>query len=188
MNKNCHSFNSILLGQSRLERNRITCRSGFLGRQVTKEVLSRATRNAGIARFMTNEEFNLYCIELQNGMYGQVDAALRFFVRFVGHLMSNKCNGIIQSKADHCVFYKKDVNGFPLMVTAVTVDDCLMGGHPKELKGNLTSSRRWILGSISVLIMISNEIITKMICTCYVPRKLRSMTSLRVMKNLSTEM
>jgi len=31
------------------------------------------------------------------------------------------------------VFYKKDVNGFPLMVTAVTVDDCLLGGHPKEL-------------------------------------------------------
>jgi len=48
-------------------------------------------------------------------------------------LVSDKCNGIIQSKADLCVFYKKDVNGFPLMVTAVTVDDYLLGGHPKEL-------------------------------------------------------
>jgi len=43
-------------------------------------------------------------------------------------LVSDKCNVIIQSKADPCVFYKKDVNGFPLMVTAVTVDD-----HQKEL-------------------------------------------------------
>ena len=55
------------------------------------------------------------------------------FVRFVGHLVSDKCSGIIQSKADPCVFYKKGVNGFPLMVTVVTVDDCLLGGHPKEL-------------------------------------------------------
>jgi len=50
-----------------------------------------------------------------------VDAALRFFVRFVGHLVNDKCNGIIQSKADPCVFYKKDANGFPLMATVVTV-------------------------------------------------------------------
>jgi len=28
--------------------------------------------------FLTIEEFNTHCIELQNGMYGQVDAALRF--------------------------------------------------------------------------------------------------------------
>ena len=82
---------------------------------------------------MSLKEFKTYCIELHKGMYGQVDAALRFFVKFVGYLESDKCNGIVQSKADPCVFYKKDVKGFPLMVTAVTVDDCLMGGHPKEL-------------------------------------------------------
>ena len=66
-------------------------------------------------------------------MYGQVDAARRFFVRFVGYLVGENCNGIVQSEADPCVFYKKDENGFPVMASAVTVDDCLLGGHPKEL-------------------------------------------------------
>ena len=31
------------------------------------------------------------------------------------------------------VFYKKDENGFPIMASTVTVDDCLLGGHPNEL-------------------------------------------------------
>ena len=66
-------------------------------------------------------------------MHGQVDAALCFFVKFVGHLKSDMCNGIIQSKANSCVFYKKAVNDFPLMVTVVTVDNCLMGEHPEDL-------------------------------------------------------
>ena len=57
--------------------------------------------------FMTIDEFNTHCIELQNEMYGQVHATLRFFVRFVGYLISENCNGIIQSKADPCVFYKR---------------------------------------------------------------------------------
>ncbi len=83
--------------------------------------------------FMTAEEFKTHCIELQNGMYGQVDAALRFFVRFVGYLVGENYNWIVQSKADPCVFYKKDVNGFPVMASAVRVDNCLLGGHPKEL-------------------------------------------------------
>jgi len=45
INKSCHSIKFIFLGQ--LER----CRSGLLGRQLTKEVISRAIRYAGIARF-----------------------------------------------------------------------------------------------------------------------------------------
>jgi len=66
-------------------------------------------------------------------MYGQVDTALRFFIKFTGHLESDRCNGVKQSKSDPCVFYKKEKDGFPLIITAVTVDDCLMGGTPKEL-------------------------------------------------------
>lgn len=38
--------------------------------------------------FMTYEEWEEYCIELQKGMYGQVDTALRFFIKFTGHLES----------------------------------------------------------------------------------------------------
>ena len=45
--------------------------------------------------FMTTEEYKGYCIELQKGMYGQVDAALRFFVCIVGDLESEKCHGVM---------------------------------------------------------------------------------------------
>ena len=83
--------------------------------------------------FMTEKEFIEYCIELQKGMYGQCDAALRFFIRFTKYLESDRCEGVVQCKSDPCIFYKKDENGFPLLVFAVTVDDCLMGGTPKEM-------------------------------------------------------
>jgi len=49
--------------------------------------------------FMTNEDLNSYCIELQNGIYGQVDAALRFFVRFVGHLVNKKMQRYYSGKS-----------------------------------------------------------------------------------------
>jgi len=63
--------------------------------------------------FMTNEKREEYCIELQKGMYGQVDAALRFFITFTGHLESADCN-MKQSKANPCIFYKKNDENFPL--------------------------------------------------------------------------
>ena len=84
-----------------------------------------------ILGFMTIEEYCEYCIELQKGMYGQVDAALQFFMRFIKYLESEKCHGVIQSKADPFNFYKKDKDGFSLVVIAITVDDCLIRGTPK---------------------------------------------------------
>ena len=111
----------------------IRCRGGLLGRQVTKEVLPRTARNVGIARIYDDRRIKFILHRVTKGYVWTSGCCTSLFVRFVGHLVSDKCNGIIQSKADLCVFYKKDVNGFPLMVTAVTVDDYLLGGHPKEL-------------------------------------------------------
>jgi len=80
---------------------------------------------------MTHEEREEYCIELQKDMYGQVDAALRFFIKFTGHLESADCN-MKQSKANLYIFYKKNDENFSLVVSAVTVDDCLIGGKPDD--------------------------------------------------------
>ena len=83
--------------------------------------------------FLTEEEYRRVCIELQKGMYGQVDAALRFFIRFTKYLESDACD-MVQSKADPCIFYKKDKEGNPIVIAAVTVDDCLIGGKPEDIE------------------------------------------------------
>ena len=70
--------------------------------------------------------------QIQKSLYGHFDATLRFFFRFTNHLTNDKCH-VIQSKTDSCIFYKKDVNRFPLTITLATVNDCLMGGDSKEL-------------------------------------------------------
>jgi len=66
-------------------------------------------------------------------MYGNVDSALRFFIIFIQCLQSQAI-GMIQSQADPCVMYKKDDNGMPRVVAAITVDDCLLGGNEKSGK------------------------------------------------------
>ena len=38
-----------------------------------------------------------------------------------------------QSLADPCVVYLKNDEGFPLVVGAITVDDCLLGGKPEDI-------------------------------------------------------
>ena len=82
--------------------------------------------------FLSKEQQEKYCIDLQSGMYGNVDAALRFFVKLVTFLVSDEV-GMKQSLADPCVVYLKNDEGFPLVVGAITVDDCLLGGKPEGI-------------------------------------------------------
>ena len=83
--------------------------------------------------FISEEDYEKSCIELGKGMYGNVDAALKFFIELTELLVSDEV-GMTQSKADPCVFYKKDENGFPLCIVVATVDDCLIAGKPDEIK------------------------------------------------------
>ena len=82
--------------------------------------------------FVTKEQQEKFCITLMRSMYGNVDAALRFFIIFVQYLQS-KDIGMTQSQADPCVMYMKDDNGMPRVVAAITVDDCLLGGKPEDI-------------------------------------------------------
>ena len=87
--------------------------------------------------FITPEEqYQECCIELGKGMYGNVDAALRFSIRFMQYLTSEK-GGPIQSKVNPCVFFKKDTNGDSKLITVVMVDDCVIGGKPDDIKASL---------------------------------------------------
>ena len=84
--------------------------------------------------FITEEQYQECCIELGKGMYGNVDAALRFFIRFMQYLTSEKV-GLIQSKVNPSpVFFKKGMNGYSKLIAVVTVDDCVIGGKPHDIK------------------------------------------------------
>ena len=83
--------------------------------------------------FISQEDYEKSCIELGKGMYGNVDAALKFFVELTILLTSDEV-GAEQCKSDPCVFYKKDSTGFPIYIVVATVDDCFMAGKPEDLK------------------------------------------------------
>ena len=92
--------------------------------------------------FMTQEEFDECCIELQGGMYGNVDAALLYFIRFTTYATSSDGLNLLQSKCDPCVFYRKNERGETEGVIVVYVDDCLIAGNTEfiqEMKSKLKS-------------------------------------------------
>jgi hypothetical protein len=76
--------------------------------------------------FVTEKEMHTHCIELGKSMYGNVDAALRFFRTLKEHLTKNI--GMKNSQSDPCVFYLKDDSGATKLIVASHVDDCIMAG------------------------------------------------------------
>ena len=89
--------------------------------------------------FMSAEDAKDHCILLEHSMYGNVDAALRWIITKTEYLTSEEV-GMIQSRADPCIFYKRDDNGKTILVLAITVDDCAVGGKPKAIE--------WLLSKI----------------------------------------
>ena len=78
---------------------------------------------------MTQEDFDRSCIELQGGMYGNVDAALLYFVRFTTYATSEEGLNLMQSKSDPCLFFKKDLEDKIIGMIVIYVDDCLIAGE-----------------------------------------------------------
>ena len=90
--------------------------------------------------FMTQEEYDNYCIELQGGMYRNVDSALSYFGRFTEYATKKDGLNLKQSLSDPCVFYRKNEVGRTLVIVVVYVDDCLITGEPEyvaEIKASL---------------------------------------------------
>ena len=81
--------------------------------------------------FMTQEEYDEACIELQGGMYGNVDSALLYFMRFKAFAVSEDGLKLKQSQADPCLFFEVNSDGNVNGVIVVYVDDCLLAG-PQE--------------------------------------------------------
>ena len=78
--------------------------------------------------FMTKEEYDKTCIELQGGMYGNVDAALLYFLRFTEYATDEKGLNLTQSQRDPCLFYKRNTERITEGVIVIYVDDCVIAG------------------------------------------------------------
>ena len=73
-----------------------------------------------------------YVCMLTGGMYGNVQAALGFFIEYKDHLMNDM--QMEQSLTDPCVFFKKDDQGNLQLMALTHVDDTLIAGNEKESK------------------------------------------------------
>ena len=84
--------------------------------------------------FMTEEEYRTSCIELNGGMYGNVDSALMYFVRFRDYATKKEGLDLRQSSADPCLFYRVNESNKTIGVIVVYVDDCLIAGEKEFIE------------------------------------------------------
>ena len=82
--------------------------------------------------FITEEQRRTLAILLKNSMYGNVDAAIKFFKLLTDWLCESM--KMQQSQADPCVFYKHDENDELMLMVSVTVDDCAITGLETNIK------------------------------------------------------
>jgi hypothetical protein len=61
-------------------------------------------------------------------MYGNVDAALLYFIRFTKYATDANGLGLIQSESDPCVFYRRNEKNETDLIIIVYVDDCMLMG------------------------------------------------------------
>jgi hypothetical protein len=81
--------------------------------------------------YITDQEKEENCIELQKAMYGNIDSPLRWmktFSKFLTEILN-----LEQSKTDPCIFYKK-VNGEVKLLMALYVDDTLCAGTKEMIE------------------------------------------------------
>ena len=74
--------------------------------------------------FATAKDMVEYCIELQNSMYGNVDAALAWQTTIKEHL--TKVMRLTQSKADLYMYFRKSETGKLNLMIVIYVDDTLV--------------------------------------------------------------
>jgi hypothetical protein len=79
---------------------------------------------------ISQEEADGTCFRLLKTMYGNVDAALRFFIKYKSILRDMEFQ---QCQTDPCIFVKRNVEGIIVMMLATHVDDTLVSGRKEEI-------------------------------------------------------
>ena len=104
--------------------------AAFLEASLDEDVYIQWPEGLVMFGFVDEEETRDTCLKLEKAMYGAVQAPLAFWKENAKHL---RRMGMVQSKADPCVWYKwKD--GKLWLVVAVYVDDIVYAGPPEARK------------------------------------------------------
>ena len=82
--------------------------------------------------FITQEEHNGYCIKLEKSMYGNVDAALKYFKVYSKYLREEM--KMIQSETDPCIFFIKNEQSETELIAAIYVDDTMLVGTNEKIE------------------------------------------------------
>ena len=83
---------------------------------------------------MTEEQRKKTAIKLIKSMYGNVDAAIKFFKTLTTHLTNKDGMNMSHSKVDPCVFHKLDKMGNLTLFISVTVDDCAITSKNEDIE------------------------------------------------------
>ena len=106
----------------------------FLEERLKKRVFINLPKGIVELGFMDQETYENSCAELTGGMYGCVDAALLYFIRFAEYATDPDGLDLVQSKVDPCVFFKRGEGERPVCIVICYVDDCLILGKPADVK------------------------------------------------------
>ena len=80
--------------------------------------------------YVTEQNRRKQCIRLMGNIYGNVDAALRFYWLYAAYLIKL---GFIRSKTDPCLFILKGEDGELNMLALCHVDDTQIAGTEEQL-------------------------------------------------------
>ena len=108
--------------------------AAFLEPEMDNEMYIEPHPAMVVCGFMTEEERKRSAILLLKSMYGNVDAAIKFFKELVKHITDKKDMNMKQSLADPCVFYRLDETEKLDLLVTVTVDDCAITGLEEHIE------------------------------------------------------
>jgi hypothetical protein len=121
---------SLFYGEDGWEIEMLDIEAAFLEAELEEDVYIEWPEGLVMFGYFRQEDTEGTCIKLKKAMYGTVQAPLAFWKENAKHLLKM---GMIQSRADPCVWFKlKD--GKLWLIIAVYVDDIVYTGSPQARK------------------------------------------------------
>lgn len=109
----------------------IDIKAAFLEGEIDKPTFMEWPPGMLVLKQIDEETLRQMCIMLNKCIYGNVDAALRFYNAYSKYLM--KQVGLKRSLADSCLFYLQDETGKVILIAVCHVDDTLLIGRPETI-------------------------------------------------------
>ena len=80
-------------------------------------------------RLASRDDIRDYCLKCDKAMYGAVGSSRCWFLTLIAKMKNNM--GMIQSRHDPCLWYKRSPKGPIVLLVLLYVDDCVVEGEAK---------------------------------------------------------